>query len=342
MAFACIIPGITVGVIGRRVTAKWGHTARRTFAAAAFAAALVLFLLLNIIWTTRDFFYVWPAQAETRWWMQTGLKEVADAVEADPRLDSVAVCAPSYLVDETIEWWRPAWLVYHYLSPRTEALLRWYDCTQASVIPAGDLAHLAFPDAISLDQVQAFPVARWLHPSNIKSTVISGQSLIVSANLMPDWSAHVTRLASDAPIAWPPEAHSAQPAVLPVDFGHAVQLTAYDVQGQLEPGAVMTVTTYWRVTAPLDPRLALFTHVLTGTRIVAQNDRLGITSARLQPGDGFAQTHVIELPDNIEKGWYQLAIGLYSRDTGVRLQVYEGAQSVADRLFLSPVRIKGH
>ena len=339
MAFAFILPGIAVDMLWRRAEAKWGRTGWR-----ALVVALVVLLLGNVAWTVHDFFVVWPAQSETRWWMQTGLKEIADTLNADQRRGPAAICTDSHLIDEYVEWWRPAWWIFHYLSPRTEADVRWYDCAESVVIPAGSSPRFAFPDVTSLEQIKAFPVSTWMQSSH--DQVAAGKSLIVSADPLPAWSAKVSQLASDAPVAWPTESGRAQAAALPVDFNHALRLTAYDVQGRAAPGAVITVTTYWQVTAQLEPRLALFTHILTGTRVLAQNDHLAITSQRLQPGDVFLQVHAIQLPDDAERGWYQLAAGLYSQDTKIRLPVYDSAQSqtpaggpVTDRIFLRLLRV---
>ena len=129
---------------------------------------------------------------------------------------------------------------------------------------------------------------------------------------------------------------------MPVDFGHTLQLTAYQVEGYAAPETVITVTTYWRVAAPLEPRLTLFTHVLTeplGTRIVTQADRLAITSHSLQPGDVFLQMHTLEMPISLDPGWYQLSVGVYSQDTNMRLPVYDGARQIGDRVFLHPLHV---
>ncbi len=335
MALVFALPGIGVDVLWQRVGARGGRAAQRLG-----AVALVVLLLGNTAWLARDFFIVWPVQAGTRWWMQTGLKEVAHALEAKGA-GPVAICAPSRLIDERAEWWRPAWWIYHYLSPRTEAGARWYDCAESFVIPnetAGAAPRFAFPDVPSHDQLNALPVARWMLRARIEQAV--GQSMVVRANPLPAWEDEVKRLASDAPVSWPPEAGRSPGASLPVDFGRALQLAAYDVQGRAAPGTVITVTTYWRVTAPLEPRLALFTHVLTGTDVVAQNDHLAITSSKLQPGDVFLQIHRIELPETLERGSYQLSVGVYSQDTGARLQVYDGAAPAADRIFLRLVRVR--
>jgi hypothetical protein len=260
---------------------------------------------------------------------------VAQAIEKEN--GPVAICTPSRLIDEYVEWWRPAWWLYHYISPRSEADARWYDCAESFVIPAGAAPRFAFPDVTSLDQLAALPVARWMQSARVDQVI--GASAVVLADPKPEWDAEVSRLSQDAPVAWPAEAGRNRAVALPLDFGRALQLTAYDVQGRAAPGAVITVTTFWRVTAPLEPRLALFTHILTGTNVVAQNDHLALTSSSLQPGDVFLQIHLLELPETIERGVYQLSVGVYSQDTSVRLKVYDGAEPVADRIFLRQVRV---
>jgi hypothetical protein len=339
MVFIFALPGIGVNVVWRWATGRWGDTARRIG-----VVALAALLLGNLVWTVRDFFMVWPAQPATRWWMQTGLKELADALKAQGPHGPVAVCVPSRLIDERLEWWRPAWMIWHYVSPQNEHDMRWYDCAEAAVIPAGTAPRFAFPDVTSPDQLAGFPIARWVGaPPDAKQV---GGGLLMRADALPEWSAEVTRLASDSspegdlrPVTWPPEAARNQLATLPVDFGHALQLAAYQVEGRAAPEAVITVTTYWRVTAPLEPRLALFTHVITGTNIIAQADHLAITSSSLRPGDVFLQVHSLQLPDSVERGWYEVEVGLYSQDTGARLPVSDGDVQMGDRVFLRSLRV---
>ncbi len=335
MVFVFALPGIGAEAMWRWASARWGDTARRIGVAAL--VALVALLLGNLAWTARDFFIVWPAQPATRWWMQTGLKELADALRAQEPHGPVAVCVPSRLIDERLEWWRPAWMIWHYVSPQNERDMRWYDCAEAAVIPAGTAPRFAFPDATSPDQLAGFPIARWIRAAPDAKQV--GGGLLVRADPMSAWSAEVTRLASDASLEadLPPEVARNQLATLPVDLGHALQLTAYQVEGRAAPGAVITVTTYWRVTAPLEPRLALFTHVITGADMMAQADHLAITSSSLQPGDVFLQVHSLQLPDSVERGWYEVRVGLYSQDTGARLPVYDGTAQMGDWVLLRPL-----
>lgn len=332
MAFAFAVPGLGAAVVWRWAVTQWGNVARRVG-----TVALAALLLGNVVWTVRDFFLVWPAQSETRWWMQTGLKEVAEALESSGGRGPVAACTSSRLIDEHVEWWRPAWWIYHYLSPQTEADVRWYDCAEAVVIPAGTAPRFAFPDVTSLAQLDGLPVARWMQSASQAREV--GQTLVVRADPMPTWNAEVARLMADSTVAWPPEARHDRPAALPVDFGHALQLTAYNVEGRAAPGTVVTVTTYWRVVAPLEPRLAVFTHLVTGTSPVAQTDHLALTSHSLQPGDAFMQIHVLNVPDGLERGWYRVSVGVYAQDSGARLPVYDGALPAGDRLFLQPLRV---
>jgi len=332
MAFAFVLPGIGADAVWRRTIARWGGTARRIG-----VVTLVALLSGNIAWTAHDFFVVWPAQPDTRWWMQTGLKEVAGTLETSGQRGPVAICTSSRLIDEAVEWWRPAWWIYHYLSPRTESDVRWYDCSEAAVIPAGTAPRFAFPDVTSLAQLNGLPIARWVEFAD--QPTVAGQSLVVHADPMRAWETETARLAADSMVTWPPEAGRGQSIALPVDFGHALQLTAYDVQGRAAPGTAITVTTYWQVIATPQPRLTLFTHVLTGTMVVAQADRLAITSHSLQPGDVFMQIHTIEVPVGTERGWYHLSVGAYWQDTGVRLPIYDGAAPASDWLFLRPLRV---
>lgn len=335
MAFCFAVLGIGVDAVRRWTVARWGAVARRIG-----AVALVVLLCGNVAWTVCDFFVVWPTQSETRWWMQTGLREIAQALETGGERGPIAVCIPSRLIDERVEWWRPAWWIYHYLSPQTESDVRWYDCAEAVVIPKGTGAaapRFAFPDVTSLAQLDGYPVARWMQFAGEKTVV--GGSLVVRADPVRAWEAELAQRAADSPVAWPPEARRDQPVSLPVDFGHVLQLTAYDVQGRAAPGTVVTVTTYWRVTAPLEPRLTVFTHILTGTNVVAQADHMAITSHSLRPGDVFLQIHTVGIPDRIERGWYYLSVGVYSQDMGLRLPIYDGALPVGDRLFLQSLRV---
>jgi len=334
MVFAFALPGIGAEAMWGWATARWGDTARLIG-----VVVLAALLLSNLVWTVRDFFIVWPAQPETRWWMQTGLKELADALKAQEQRGPIAVCVPSRLIEEGAEWWRPAWMIWHYVSPQNERDMRWYDCAEAAVIPAGAALRFAFPDVTSLDQLAGFPIARWTRTAPDAQRV--GGGILVQTNPLSAWSAEVSRLAGDSPVAWPPEAARDQPATLPVDFGRALQLSAYQVEGRAAPGTVITVTTYWRVTTLLEPRLALFTHIITGTRIIAQADHLAITSSSLQPGDVFLQVHLLQLPDSVERGWYDVEVGFHSQDTGTRLPVYDGDAQIGDRVFLRPLRVWG-
>jgi 4-amino-4-deoxy-L-arabinose transferase-like glycosyltransferase len=333
MVFAFSLLGIGAEATWKWATLRWGNVAQRIG-----AVALAALLVGNLVWTARDFFVVWPVQPDTRWWMQTGLKELADALKTQPR-GPIAVCVPSRLIDEDTEWWRPAWMMWHYISPQTERDMRWYDCAEAAVIPRGAAPRFAFPDAASLDPLAGFPIARWIRSAPDAQQV--GGGLLVQANPLSIWSAEVTRLASDSPVTWPPEVAQDQPASLPIDFGHVFQLSAYQIEGRPAPGTVITLTTYWRVTAVPEPRLALFTHIITGTHIIAQADHLAITSSSLQPGDVFMQMHLLELPDSVERGWYDVEVGFRSQDADTRLPVYVGDMRVGDRVYLRPLRAWG-
>ncbi len=54
----------------------------------------------NLVWTVRDYFFVWPSNREVRFWHQSGLYAVAQNVQRDPDTSPLVVCVPDYLIDE--------------------------------------------------------------------------------------------------------------------------------------------------------------------------------------------------------------------------------------------------
>jgi hypothetical protein len=74
--------------------------------------------------------------------------------------------------------------------------------------------------------------------------------------------------------------------------------------------------------------------------ILAQDDRLMLTSQSLQPGDVFAQIHHLVLPDDAQPGEDRIAIGLYTQPDGKRLTIMLNGQPQGDRLFLPSIDVK--
>ncbi|NTU63072.1 MAG: glycosyltransferase family 39 protein, partial [Chloroflexi bacterium] len=53
----------------------------------------------NLVWTARDYFFVWPANNEVRFWHHTGLYAVTQHAQRDPDNSPLVVCLPDYLIE---------------------------------------------------------------------------------------------------------------------------------------------------------------------------------------------------------------------------------------------------
>jgi hypothetical protein len=143
-------------------------------------------------------------------------------------------------------------------------------------------------------------------------------------------------------INWPPEAIVTGTAHLPIDFDHAVELIGYSIKPQaIKAGENLTVITYWRVIGRVPDDLVIFSHVYRSPdQVLAQQDQFDVNGSSLQVGDVFIQQHdLIAIPSDTPVGSYWIGVGLYHRDTGLRLPIYLGDQRASDRIFLTQVQV---
>ena len=293
-------------------------------------AGLALLLLGNVVWTARDYFVTWPALNEVRFWQQSGLRGVADAVQRDPADSPVAVCVPDHLIDERERWWEPAWRLMRFLLDRPELALRYYNCVDVLVLPDGP-ARYAFPDAADEATLEQFPIYQQFLRAAASDRVTLpdrlGQILTVDRAATP-LDQQLADMAQNK-VFYEGGTAAVQ---RPIDLGGQIGFIGYT---QSRAGNELTLTTYWRVTAQLPPQLSQFTHVLNDKdEIVTQADRLMVTSQSLQAGDVVAQIHRLALPDKLGAGSYRIAIGLYTQSDGKRLTVMDNGQPRGDRLFI--------
>jgi len=326
-----MLPGIAVAALLQR----WRHPI-------IFAALAALFSA-NLVWTAHDYFTLWPSIDTVRFWHQTGLKAVADRLQSDPASSPVALCLPDYLIDENDRWWNPGWRHLRYLLHRPDLSLRYYNCVDSGVFLVGP-ARYAVPDAdvTTLDQFPFY--TQFLAPLDPARDLLPDRlGVLVHLDEPAELDLYLAELAGSSIVAWAPEAGGGS-AQLPIDFSERVQFLGYTLPPSsliLPPSSSFDLTTWWRVTNALPPQLSQFTHVLDARgAIVAQQDRLALTSASLRPGDVFAQMHHITLPADLAQGEYPLSIGLYTTPDGARLSIAQGDQPRGDRLWLRTIRVE--
>jgi hypothetical protein len=283
----------------------------------------------NLIWTVRDYFFVWPSNSEVRFWHHTGLYAVAQNAQRDPDNSPLVVCVPDYLVDERTSWWRPAWRHMHFLLQRPDVEVRYYNCTDTMIFPAGS-ARYAFPDAADDAALQQFPITAWL-PQADRVELPDRLGVILKADPTVVLDQRLSE-AVQVPVKFD---GSNEAATLPINLDGEVDFLGYTMS---QAGKDVKLATYWRVKDQLPPQLSQFTHVLNDKgEIVTQEDRLMLTSQSLRLGDVFAQIHRLTLPDGLPPGSYPVAIGLYTQPDGKRLPIIVNGQPRGDRLFLQSI-----
>jgi 4-amino-4-deoxy-L-arabinose transferase-like glycosyltransferase len=295
------------------------------FALIGFTALFVF----NFVWTSHDYFTVWPSLPDTRFWHQAGLKAVADEVQRNADTSPVVVCLPDHLIDEREPWWYPAWRHVRFLLNRPDLSLRYYNCVDSLVIPAGPTRY-AFPDATDEATLQQFPIyQQFLASANPDRTELPDR---LGTILKTDPTAKLDQRLQEIAQAPVHFNGSTEAATLPIDLDGKVDFLGYTLSQKKKN---LELVTYWRVKDQLPPQLSQFTHVLNDQGdIVTQQDRLMITTQSLRPGDIFMQIQHLTLPDKLPSGSYPIAIGLYTQLDGKRLPIDVGQQPRGDRIFL--------
>ena len=128
----------------------------------------------------------------------------------------------------------------------------------------------------------------------------------------------------------PPAPRHAQAAQL----GPAVELVGYDLpETAVAPGSPLEVTLYWHALQTPDRNYRVFVHLLDAKgQIVAQHDGQPQNGAYptsvWDTGEVIADEHVLDLPADLPAGSYRLRVGWYLPDSGDRLPVTGGGDSV--------------
>jgi hypothetical protein len=224
------------------------------------------------------------------------------------------------------------------LLSRQDHAIRYYDCRQTLVLPAGRPVRYLFPDS---------PAPATLLPPEFQGVWLEQATPISGA--FPTGEGAAVRVA-ELPLdlltgetaAWlAPEAGGAG-TTLPLYFSDSFAFLSYSLTpARPRPGESLRLLTAWEVRAPPPPRLALFTHLLADPQtLITQQDGLGVSTHTLRPGDRFLVLHdQLVIPSQLPPGSYPLAIGLYSSDTLLRLPLSQAGRPQGDRLFLKPVVI---
>jgi hypothetical protein len=136
--------------------------------------------------------------------------------------------------------------------------------------------------------------------------------------------------------------HAQPPHLLGVplaDFG-ALRLHSAAVDDLYQPWRALRLRLLWGAAAPLDAPINVFVHILgpwnpeAGSPLWGQHDGLPVETplAQWQAGMAAAETRVVYLPP-LPAGQYELRVGLYNWQTGERLPLPDGQDSLLLRAW---------
>lgn len=309
------------------LAAFWGWLERwRAWGARLAPVLLGLLLVVDGVWTARDYFWGWAprfgAYAEGH----------ADAVaqarflvqQAQPDREEVFVGSEYYHHPTLAHLARP---VYPFL--------RWFDGRQSVVFPLGSerpvLYVLAF-NALPADLDTLFPpsarVAQALFPEGVDGG--APPPLFVAYRFTPAALRAQVETLQRGP--WQPVAGQIADLIEPL----GAQLPAV-----VAPGDDLSVVLLWRVRqAPPPGDYQMLVH-LTDHRWqkVAGVDALGYPPAEWRPGDVVWSRFHLRVPPETPPGLYRLQAALYDRRTGQRLPVV-GGQPGIQALILGGLRVR--
>jgi hypothetical protein len=103
-------------------------------------------------------------------------------------------------------------------------------------------------------------------------------------------------------------------------FDERISLIDYEILPGA-PGEPWQLFTWWRVERPLPPDLSAFIHLSNNAgEVVSQHDGWDAAPETLQPGDTILQRHLLPWVDEMDGDGQRLQVGLYQRETGIRLK----------------------
>ena len=150
----------------------------------------------------------------------------------------------------------------HFLLQRRDVSVRYYNCADTLILPAG-AARYAFPDAADDQTLEQFPIyQQFLRPATPDRITLPERLGVI---LKADRSATPLdrQLANSAQnkVFYEGDAEAIQ---RPIDLGGQIGLVGYTLS---RAGTEVTLTTYWRVTNQLPPQVSQFTHAVSYTHL---------------------------------------------------------------------------
>jgi 4-amino-4-deoxy-L-arabinose transferase-like glycosyltransferase len=333
---AAQVAAYTFVAIGASVAIGWGAKRNRVWERLVQMIVMAIWIVAALV-NYHNFFVLWPANDEVRFYHQANVNEMARVIAASPDAAPAVGCSP--FLNETERWIRSPRQTIHFMLS-SDRSVRWHDCRDSLVFPSGGQWREFILYLMPVEQNLPPAITDWFSGTTPTQFNAFDDSRLYVLD-QRERLAQVLAEARSAEVSFAPEAGGGA-AQLPIDFGHAVELLGYQVESApIKAGQPLILKTYWKATGPLPQFLTMFVHLLDENgQIVAQHDRQSVLADTLQPGDVFMQLHSIDLPADLPPGRYRLSAGLYASDTGQRLAVAADTVARGDRLMLQAVTIE--
>ncbi len=124
-----------------------------------------------------------------------------------------------------------------------------------------------------------------------------------------------------------------------------IALLGYNFEGDLRPGATLSLTLYWKALAPMDESYAIFAHLLDQqSHIWAQHDGMpggDIPTTGWFEGEVITDKHSLTVKNDAPPGEYTLEVGAYEPRSGRRVAISTAGVRVVDQaLWLQSLQLK--
>jgi hypothetical protein len=136
------------------------------------------------------------------------------------------------------------------------------------------------------------------------------------------------------------------PNAMQVDFGHQVELLGYEMSPRsILPGEAITVTLFWRATAPFTEDYSVFLNALRPTQRISAQDssrplRDTFSTKNWTPGQVITDVRVLQFPPTAKPGELEVEVGWFLPKVG-RLNVLAAdGHEVDTRQLLSKMRVR--
>jgi hypothetical protein len=298
--------------------------------------AAILMIGLNSVLTIHAYFVVWPNRSDVREVYRSDLAQAARWIEQQPTRTAprsgASVDQPIVIASTNPRDLDP--FLYDFeLNGQHD--LRWIDRAYALTFPA-QRSILISPAYAPIDPSMR---SRFLADPSFVSKFDDGSTAFEVYDL--DWAS--TRLAATNIITT--ARTDSLILTAPIDIGHSLQFLGYETQSITQPGEMLKLTLYWRVSKDVGAQqlpLSLFVHLLNARGdFAAGRDLLAYPTAGWRDGDVWLQQNDVQIPSTLDVGTYRVEIGAYSQADNVRWRIYDPTgNDVGDRLLLAEITIK--